>query len=303
MFRRSICGFWTIALVWCGAIVLAQSVDPPETIDVAIRPVDLLEPGTIIADTPPEGWSHLVVKSRPRIADEELGRVAGVTARLASFIVTGFVANVEKTPGQDRYRINGVAFGLGTRVGDKDIVLSPDTQKQLGANLGILQRPVFDIAFERQAEGKVLISAPSLVVVDTHSVFQREGRNRAVAFRYAMVLEPRSGQLTNLVWAVDRDERGEGFAIGPIEVLPASLVQSPLLYVDPNEYTLGVPSNNAYGVRRLPQGERQIPITGELERLCPLERYTVEAAARLDAALRAGLAHAVVARDTKATGR
>ena len=90
----------------------------------------------------PPGWSHLVIKSHPHIADADRRAVSGLVARLASFLFTVTLADVRPEPGTQppRYRLRDAAIGMGTRVNGQDVVLSPDTARGLGADLGWIER-------------------------------------------------------------------------------------------------------------------------------------------------------------------
>lgn len=260
--------------------------------------IELIKPGLVIENGPPEGWTHLIIKSHPRIADEELKRTSGMTARLASFIFTAFTARVEPPPsnGPPPYRIASIGAGIGVSINGKDIVVTPDTQKELGANLGILARTVFSIAFDRQNRGRVVAATQTLALVDTFAIVRRENRNRIAVLRYALVLDSKTGSIDTLLWMVDKDtENGEMVAHNPIQWLPPNKIEHPRLFIDDNEYTLGVPSNNAFGVIDIPQGDRKLLFPPGLRPLAGASRYTATEMAELEQALRQAM-NAVQAR-------
>lgn len=268
----------------------AAAEHPAQFYDVTPRPIEMVQPGTIVGDRAPKGWTHLIIKSHPRLADEELPRTNNMTARLAAFIFTVFTADVRAVSrdGVVRYRLNGVGQGLGTRIRGKDVIISPETQSELGANLGIFSRTVFSIADDRQQETRIAATSPTMAVVDTFSIFQESGRNRQVIFRYVVLVEEETGRVRTLLWRVDpppKREEVQGVARGPIEWLAPDKIVEPLLYIDDNEYTLGIPSNNAFGVRTLPKGDKQIPLPEELTATAGLVRFTPDAAKRLEESL------------------
>src|SRR5919201_2071185 len=65
----------------------------PAEYDLTSRPISLIPPGTVIGRTAPPGWSHLIVKSLPRVAAADRGEVSGLVARLASFLFTVTLAD------------------------------------------------------------------------------------------------------------------------------------------------------------------------------------------------------------------
>src|SRR5689334_6170055 len=43
--------------------------------DVTARPPETIPPGTVVGDSPPDGWTHLVIKSLPRVRPGEESRI------------------------------------------------------------------------------------------------------------------------------------------------------------------------------------------------------------------------------------
>jgi len=251
--------------------------------------VGLIEPGTIVESEPPKGWSHLVIKTHPHPALGDLDRVNDTTNRLASFIITAFVANVkgENVGGQVRYRLNNVAVGLGTRINGKDTIITPDTQKRLGANLGLMARVVLNRAHELQHEVYLIARSDTMGLVDTYAAMRRNGKNRPVVLRYALLVDPHTGRLENLVWGIDKESDGSYSGVfGDIEWLPKSKVSDAKLYVDGNEFTLGVPSENAFAIVETPKGQKQIPMPAELKNLMGAPKLSAESAYQLEVKLR-----------------
>jgi hypothetical protein len=87
--------------------------------DLEAKPPDALPPGTVVGRTAPAGWSHLVIKSLPRIRPAERSKVNALTARMAEWMFTAFVADVRPEPGETRNRVRAVALGLGCSVKGK----------------------------------------------------------------------------------------------------------------------------------------------------------------------------------------
>jgi hypothetical protein len=255
----------------------------------------LIPPGTVIGREAPEGWSHLVIKTYPRPGAGDLDRVNDNTMRLASFIFTAFVADVrgQQVRGDTRYRLERIAIGLGTNINGRETIISPDTQKRLGANLGLLARTVFNKAYEMQREAAVVARSDTLGVVDTVATMLRDGKHRPVVFRYVLLVDPRNGRLDTLLWVIDRDGEGRYTgAVGPIQWLARTKIETVVLHVDGNEFTLGVPSENAFAAQRPPQGDKEIALPEELKSVAAQPRLSDEAARQLDARLRDCLARA-----------
>jgi hypothetical protein len=222
--------------------------------------VELIEPGTVVEEGPPKGWSHLIIKSAPRLRPADDGRVSSTTRYLSTFLTTAFVAHVEpvRAPnGPARHQLCKVALGVCTKINDQDVVVSPDTQRPLGANLGVLARTVLSKVYEKQQEARVAACTATMAVVDTPVIMLRGARHQHCVTRYALLVDPATGRLESLVWLIDRDRRGQyvGVPASAAEWLPPSKLETPLMRVDDNEFTLGVASEKAVAITGLPRGQ------------------------------------------------
>lgn len=273
---------WIALLVCAAPAVVCRPGHPQQAFQP--RAVDLLPTGLAIEKTPPTGWSHLIIKSHPRIRDEDLNRVNSTTARLSSAIFTAFCVNVANDGGSAApYRLEKIAVGVGTRINGKDLIVSPDSQGKLGARLGMLGRQVLSRTYERQKDVAVLAQSPTSAIVDAPVVMRRRQHNRFVNFRYLLLVDSKTGGLDALLWLVDRNEAGEILgAVGDIECLPPNKIEDAALYVDDAQFTLGLPSDLAFGVMRLPQGKQRLAMPEDLRPLA--------GRARLDAAELAAVA-------------
>jgi hypothetical protein len=240
----------------------------PSAPEVPAPRFELLQPGTVVGKDPPRGWSHLIIKSQPRIRQEDLRQVSSLTADLASFLFTAFVANVEeeRIDGQVRYRLGAIAVGIGTPINGRDTIISPATQQKLGANVGLLAGQVLAKLYDGQQNVRLAGFTRTMALVDTPVVMVRGNRHRAVMIRYALLVDANTGRLDTLAWLLDRDDRG-GFVgpSSPIEWLPPGKINDAVLRVDPNEFTLGIPSDSAFGLLRIPEGQKQIAFPDELK--------------------------------------
>jgi hypothetical protein len=263
-------------------------VPAPAPVDVRVGPVELLPPGTIISDSAPYGWTHLILKSRPVIASGDVERLGPVETRYATFLFMTTVARV--APHKSRFRttyvLDAVALGLGTTVDGADMVLSPDTQKELGANLGLVFKLILRGAYNKQQEVHLVARSPTFALLDTPALMLRRGHHEDVTFRYAILVDGPTGRLDTLVWLLDRTAPDEP-APGPMEWLPPGKQEQAPLHVDGSEFKLlGQPGPRAFAVERVPQGERHLSIPADLKGLAAQEQFTSDEAGQLDQALR-----------------
>ncbi len=261
----------------------------PAPVPVKRGKLVLVPPGTIVGKTAPKGWSHLILKSYPRIATEDRNLVSPSTYQLASLVFTSIMARVETIPGSNppRFALGDIGLGLGTKVRGQEMVLSPETQARLGANLGLQERIVLSECYKRQAMARSIVRTDTMAVFDTHAVIDHNGRHRLSRMRYAVLLDPRSGQIATLSWGVDLDQQQQPrVACTDLEWLPPNKVDDCVLYVDPNQFTLGIPNDIAFAVNRPPKGQAQIPLTQDLATLAGRPSYTAQTAHSLEINLR-----------------
>jgi hypothetical protein len=279
-----------------GATTQPAPPAPPPAYDVTIRAVAPIAPGTVIAQEPPQGWSHLIIKSLPRAAHGDLDVLSDTHKQLASLLKPALVADVvaEQKNGGARYRFHRAGVGVLTSIQGRDTVITPDTHRQLGANLGFLASSfILPRVHEGQQKVRQVVTSDSLAVLDTPATLVVGNRHRPVRYRYALLVEAHTGRLDALVWRIDLDEHGRyAGAAGPIEWLPPSLIEDAALHVDRNEFTLGIASDIAFATYRLPPGQKQLPLTDDLKSIAGKPRLTATEAHALDVRLREALRRA-----------
>jgi hypothetical protein len=252
--------------------------------DVTVRPLERIPAGTVIGNDAPTGWTHLLLKSHPRPGAGDVAQVSADHLQLAGLLFTALVAEVRQEGG--RHRLARVAVGLGTRVGGKDVIITPQTQQSLGANLGLLARMVLARADEKLAGVVSVARSPSLAVFDAPNLMLRGGRHRPMVLRYAVLLEPTTGRLDTLVWLLDPEE---GSSAEAAEWLPPAKVDEGVLHVDGREFTLGFPNERSFALCRLPAGQRRLTFPEPLRALACQPRLSEALAVDLEARLRAVL--------------
>jgi hypothetical protein len=275
-----------LALACFSGAACSQTEAQRPPADVTVRHPQLVPPGTVIDKGPPKGWSHLIIKSQPRLAAGDVKQISETAARMSSMLFTTMLANVQgdrAANGQVTYRLSTVAVGMGTKVNGRDMVLSPDTHRKLGANLGLIGGVVFSKAYEKQQDVRVIARSATLAVLDAPVALVRNNQHRRVIYRYVLLLDPRSGRLETLLWLIDRDEQGRYVGPqSPIEWLAPNLLEDAALHVDAGEFTLGVPSDIAFATMRLPPGQRQLTFPNDLKGVAAQPQLTAAAAQQLE---------------------
>jgi hypothetical protein len=251
--------------------------------DVSSRPPEAIPPGTIIDRGAPAGWSHLVVKSLPRVRESERPKIRATTAKYAEWMFTAFVADVRAEGG--RNRICNVALGLGCEVEGQHTIITPESGAECGVELGWITRSILSTAYERQQKSSMVVfQGPTAWLVDTPVWFHRNGKHTLHRFRYLLLADGPGGPLDVVVWTVgpngELDDPPTAVRLKPNTIDEAELV------VDKSEFMLGVPSEAAFAVDRLPPGRPIGELPAELRPLAGQSRFTADEAAALEAGIR-----------------
>ncbi|QDS88643.1 hypothetical protein EC9_28340 [Rosistilla ulvae] len=265
-------------LTWLSfTLTLLPALALAQPYDVAARPISVLRPGTLVDNGPPEGWTHLIVKSFPKVASGDVDKIPERDSQLASLMFTALAARTQQTA-DGSWQLTEIATGAGTSVRGRDMIISSDTQQQLGADLGFFARMVLKEFDAKQTQVQYKTISRHFFVVDTIGAFRWKNENRLLPLRYALVLQPQTGQLDTFCWLMDADATGVSTAaVGSIHWLPKSLVFAPQLHVDYSKYNfLGIPSDTAFCSTNIPPGQVTMNIPADATRV--LARPTLSAA-------------------------
>jgi len=261
--------------------------------DVTLRRLEQIPPGTVIDKKAPKGWSNLIIKSYSRPNAGDVKQLSPIADRLSRLLFTAIVADVKPAKdGSDgkHYKLAKVAVGLGTRIGDKDTVITPDTQKRLGAGIGLLARVVLRTAQEKLSDITVVARSATFQVFDSPSLMVVDGKHKPIVLRYAVLVEERGGRLNTLVWALGREEDGKYSApLGAIQWLAPNLTGDCVLHIDGNEFSLGQPTEKAFAITAPPKGQKEIKVGDDLKPLVARPRFSTATAAELETKLREAL--------------
>ena len=276
-----------VTIVWA---VWPSSVLAPDWVadyDVTARPPEAILPGTVIERSAPAGWSHLVIKSLPRVRPEHREKVSALTVRMTSWMFVAFVADVqaERRGEAVQYRLRAIGLGLGSSVNGRDTIVTPDTADRHGIELNLITRPILTKGYEIQRLAVVVVHGPTLALVDTPVWYRCEEKNRLIRFRYALLVDGSTGRLDVLAWALD----SLGGCSDPslAVVLAPDTIDEAELIPDPSKFTAGLTTaDDSFGVDRLPPHRQRLVLTPEVQALGAKARFTPDEARELEAGLR-----------------
>jgi hypothetical protein len=256
-------------------------------IDVRPRAMPRIEAGTVIGEQAPLGWTHLVLHAVPRVAEGDVEKVSSTVASLASSFHLTVLARVDRRPGETppRYELRNVAIGLAMNISGKEVIVTSDSQKALGAGLNFMDRRALAENEASLDRARQVARTPTMLVFDAAAVMWLEGDHRPAVHRHAVLVSPADGRLAALVWllvpATDVEYRLCGDSV---EWLPAGLHEDRALHVDADKFVLGLPTKEAFALVRLPQG-KDVPLTPALRQFGPSRFHSPRDAAALEAAL------------------
>jgi hypothetical protein len=303
MTSYSWCGFFgarfvgkailSVLMACCLTDVACSDSKSDLSYDVTLRHLAQIPPGTVIGKEAPKGWSHLILKSYSRPGAGDFKELSPIADRLSRLLFTAIVADVQSDKnGSDgkRYKLAKVAVGMGTRISQKDTVITPDTQQKLGAGLGLLARVVLRKAQEKLNDIVVVARSATFLLFDSPSYMAVENTHRPIVLRYAVFVDEKTGRLNTLVWPLGHEQDGKYTdPIGAIQWLPPNLTGDCILHVDGNEFSLGQPTEKAFAITSPPKGQKEIKIGEDLKPLVSRPRFSAAAAAELETKLRQAL--------------
>ena len=275
---------------WSPEYTAAQAPPPgaatpaPAAYDLTPKPPTEIAPGTVVGTTAPTGWSHLVIKSLPRVRADQRPGLPELTVEKAGWMFTAFTADVGRGP-DGTFALKRIGLGLGAKGKDRDMVVTADTGRKLGADLGLFGGMILDKGYEVQRKAVVPLWSPGFGLLDTPVWYRCGDTHKLVRYRYALLADRTTGRLDVLMWSLGADGPGcarlaEVVRIAPNTIDPAELV------VDRRKVNrFGVPSDDAFAVDQLPPGTRR-PLPDDLRTLAGTTRFTQDSARDLDARLR-----------------
>ncbi len=258
-------GMRTVARLRCSGsvaagaalVVLATALAPDEggagrAASTDLPPLVHLEPGAEVGAGPPAGWTHRVIRSVPRLGSGDLSSLPGSARTTATLLRTVIAAEVVGRDGS--FRLARIGVGNAVPVGDREFVTTSDGPEAVLDTLGVIERLVLRTADARLDEGSLIARTPTFALFRTPSVLLVNGRHEDVDLHYALLVDPDSGRLTALAWAV---AAGSHAAPDEVAVLPPNLSWDLPLDVRVNRHVGPIPVAWSFAMPSLPPGRHR----------------------------------------------
>ncbi len=247
-----------------------------------------IAPGTLVGDQPPRTWSHLVIKSFPRLASGDLGTLPRSAFRTAALIRTVILADVGRSADDpSRFALRRVGIGLCVPDPPKgDVVVESGRLAESGVKLGMMEKVVLQSAEAELALGRLIASGSTFALYRGPSVLQVGQLHHKVELSYAFLVGEQSGALRVLVWSEEARKGGPAAPARLVELRPNLVFDCPLNVKA--ERLLGtVPVSWSFAMESLPPGQPR-PMTPDLRR-CLAGDAPLRDPERMEQALRRAL--------------
>jgi len=255
----------------------------------ALSELVLIAPGTQVDSHLPPGWSHLIIKSIPRLASGDLNTLPGMANSTATLFHTVFLADVRPVGegAERRFVLRRIGLGMCLPVRGHDTVVMSSSLSAQGIDLGIVARTVLDRAEQELRRGRLVARTPTFALFSAPAMMRVGTGHRELLLRYALVVDPANGSLRTLVWAI-APEPARRTAARTMVLLTPGLIYDCGLDVLADRLFGALPVNWSFAMPGLPTGQpRTMP--AELQAWSVRDVRTPGEADQLEGALRLAL--------------
>lgn len=232
---------------WAGAE--AESARLPELV--------LLSPGGQVVDAPPRGWSHLVLKSVPKLESGDLSTLPRMAMSTATLIRTVIAADIRPSDhGASRaYRLRRIGLGLCVPVEGVDTIIDVAHGSSPPFSLGLVERQVLGRAEEELRKARLVARTETCAVLAAPSELSTSEGHQHVYLVYVLLVEPARGDLRTLVWSIPAQSTRRSAPASLTELNPGTIYRCGL-DVSADRLLGKIPVNWSFAMRSLPPGER-----------------------------------------------
>ena len=221
-----------------------------------------LKPGLRITKKPPEGWSHLVIKSIPRLTGD-MGSLPAGSKKTATLFRSVVLANVKPVDINEKdFELTQIGVGIcipDPQDEDQDIVVSAEMLNALGLNhLTTVQRMVLDAAEVELAEGRIIARTGTFALFRSPVTIldpSPGGKHSKANLNYAFCVNHTTGRLDVAVWTMKLETAAQT-APTTIAKLVADNVFTCELDVRAKRILGTVPYSWSFAMRDLPPGRK-----------------------------------------------
>jgi hypothetical protein len=164
-----------------------------------------LDAGTQLeGEGPPAGWTHLVLKSIPRLTSGDLDTVSENAHEIAQRIRPLIVADVKRSSdaGNASFHLDRVGVGLCAPAedGGGDIVITGSSVQGTRGTWTTKQRLILSAIAYESSRARLAAATSTLALVRTPVTFLASGTHHKIDMCYAVLVDPENGNLQTFVW-------------------------------------------------------------------------------------------------------
>jgi hypothetical protein len=230
-----------------------------------------LQPGLRIEKKAPKGWTHLVIKSLPKLASGDRGTLPAGSAKTAALFRNVLLANVKPVDMSEKdFELTQVGLGIcvpNPQNDAEDIVVTADRLEALGLNhLTMVQRMVLDAAEAEMAEGRIIARTPTFALFRSPvTMVDAGGKHTKLYLNYAFCVERTTGKLHVGVWPMRPSNEPQQVPLSIVKLATDAVFQCEL-DVHAKRILGTVPYSWSFAMRALPPGQK-MRVSPELGRL------------------------------------
>ncbi len=222
--------------------------------------LEILSAATRVGETPPDGWTHLVMKSVPRLTSGEWQELPTLAQKTATRFRTVILADVEGLGLDQQFILTRVGIGIciPSRDGKKeDIVVTSDRLESLSIKLSTVDEIVLDAVESELAEARIISRSSTFALLRTPATMLFQGKHSKVDLYYAFCVDPTTGRLRIGVWSMwppatvkQQPPPPELMSLAPKTTFDCELD------VHAKRVLGTVPYSWSFAIRKLPPGQR-----------------------------------------------
>ena len=218
----------------------------------------LLTAGTKIAETPPDGWTHSVIKSVPQLKSGDLESLPTSATKTATMFRTAILADVQGLGLDKQFILARVGIGIcvpGRDGPQEDIVVSSDRLQSLSLKLSTVEQIVLDSAESELADARIIAHTSTFALLRAPITLVVHGKHKKVDLYYAFCVDPSTGRLRVGVWSMWPGGINKTPPPDLIELAPKTSFDCEL-DVQAKRVLGTVPYSWSFAMRKLPDGIR-----------------------------------------------
>lgn len=252
--------FMLSVLLSLDAAALAQQTPMP--LANARPQLHLLDRGEIDVAAA-SGWNRIVLISQPRLAEgaTELVPSAFQTplSQLWLTICAEVVTNSQSQQGELKHV--GIAYCVEKK--GKLRIVSNNTSSTSLQELGFYGRQILSENEKQLRHVRLVGSDINWLVFDAEAMVRQQDSNHSVKMRHAIYFDPNRNALSTLVWLIPTSPNGSSDVSENIRPafyrVPENTREDRRIFVDRNQFFLGIPNAKAFGLMALPGEPTSIP--------------------------------------------